>query len=105
MSFQKIIKKDDGTQIKIEMWVELSFSETVNIQYTVLKKEKGKRTWVLPFDKTSQEYRGLKLQDRFNHAEQDFLKVVTQEEIELAKLEAIEKISNIMKSIKPHSRY
>lgn len=97
MEYEKILKREDGSRVKIEVSFFFLSSYGDNFRYgiDVYRCEKGKRTWINCCDKDSYTYRSLKMSERKEHEEQANLIHVTQWEIYQAKIELWKKFKPI----------
>ena len=85
MNHEQIIKRDDGTKvgITVRFWLNATRPEYDIYVYTC---DKGKRTYRHCFDMDGWEYRALSMEDRRAYTQNQYLKFVSQEEINSAKL-------------------
>lgn len=96
MRHKKIIKRSDGSQVKIDVrfWADSSRDE-FNYRINVSTCAPKKRTWkYLGFD-DNYEYRQLDLQERIKFVESKQLEIVSSKEVLQAKLELWEKIKPV----------
>ena len=91
MNHEKIIKRDDGSSVRIRVTYHSSFGSEGKWFVEVSTKEKRKRLWspVLSTDSWSYRKQGLEGRERMIFENQ--LQHVTEEEIESAMLEYWEK--------------
>lgn len=89
MRHEKIIKRENGNSIKIEVSVYLDNYGSQSAQYNVIvtSKDKGKRNWRYVTSHDSFEYRKLNFRERQLFDDRLFLEYVTKEEIQSAKEE------------------
>ena len=87
MNHEQIIKRDDGSIVKIRVrfWLNATRPEYDIYVYTCGKR---KRTYQYCFDLNGWKYRSLSMDDRRTYKQNEYLKFVTQEEINTAKLAA-----------------
>tara|TARA_R110000850_G_scaffold35526_1_gene94625 strand:+ start:153 stop:449 length:297 start_codon:yes stop_codon:yes gene_type:complete len=87
MNHEQIIKRDDGTRVSIAVrfWINATRPEYDIYVYIC---NKGKRTYRHCFDMDGWEYRSLSMEDRRAYTQNEYLKFVSQEEINTAKLAA-----------------
>ena len=87
MTHEQIIKRDDGTRVRIAVrfWINASRPEYDIYVYTC---GKGKRTYRHCFDMDGWEYRAMSMEVRRTYKQNEYLKFVTQKEINTAKLAA-----------------
>jgi hypothetical protein len=93
MRHEKIIRRDDGSKVKIE--VELSvelYSQDIRWDFKTYKCLKGKRTWETAVDLFSRELRRLSTHQKRERALQLKLQLATKEEVETAMLELLAQI-------------
>lgn len=95
-SHEKIIKRDDGSRVKIVISLNLDYPlrSTVNYRLSVALCEAKKRTWKAPTDENDHIHRLLSMDDSQLRIQANYLKHVTLEEILSVKLE-------LWQSIKP----
>jgi hypothetical protein len=89
---EKMIKREDGSRIKII--VEIFNVNYGSLQYksSVLHCDKGKRTWRGTFNSDDYEYRGLSMDDRRKFEYESQLEFVSDQEILQAKIELWESL-------------
>ena len=87
MNFEKIIKRDDGSKvsIRVRFWINTTRPEYDFYVYTCGKR---KRTYQHCFDMDRWEFRSLSMEDGRTYTQKEYLKFVSQEEINTAKLDA-----------------
>jgi len=93
---EKILKRPDGTRVKI---IVSFWDSRTGYRYDIEDVRtcaKGKRTWVPVQDSNCYSYRRLSLDDRAKEKVKEELKVVTKEEVLQAKLELWEKLKPTM---------
>lgn len=90
ISHEKIIKRGDGSRIKILVSASEEFGRLVYRQ-SVKVCQKGKRTWVWPFDNDGYAFRKMSRDDRESFSQEQFLLVASKEEFLQAKMELWEK--------------
>lgn len=97
MKHEKIIKRPDGTRVKIDVSLYLDIYRN-NAQYDVDVTicAPGKRTFREVYSGDDYLFRKLSMQDRAAFILESQLKVVTAEEIYAAKLEAWELLKPTM---------
>jgi hypothetical protein len=85
MNHEQVIKRDDGARVKITVnfWINATRAEYDVYVYTC---GKGKRTYRHCFDMDRWKYRALSMEDRRTYTQNEYLKFVSQEEINTAKL-------------------
>lgn len=94
MRHEKVIKREDGTRVKITVelisyrFVDKALTYDVNVTYC----EKGKKTWQPVYDTDSFNYRKLSIEERREFIDAQKLLAATPAEILSAKLELWEKI-------------
>lgn len=93
MRHEKIIRRGDGSRVKIEISTYIDYSRRPVYRIdSVTMCEKGKRTWTGHCFKNDFRYRSLKHEDRIKYATEKFLEIVTEDEMWQAKLELWEKL-------------
>lgn len=94
MRHEKVIKRDDGTRVKIIVDLTSSRFGDVPLAWdaNVMYCEKGKKTWQLVYDSDSFNYRRLSMDERRQFIDAQQLLIATHTEILAAKLELWEKI-------------
>ena len=85
MHTEKIIKREDGSRVKIRTHPFIDQEVIYKVYVSTCKK--GKRTWISAGDSDLYKYRGLTMDERRALEYKSFLKVVTEEEIQAARLE------------------
>lgn len=91
MRHEKILKRKDGTRVKIYISVSLSFDGIV-YRSDVRICEKGKRTWKPVTDSDSYSYRKLSMRDREIKDLENQLTMISGDELLEAKLEAWQRL-------------
>lgn len=88
MQHEEIIKRQDGAQYRIRVRLHVdSYSEIFEYRIDVMYKPKRKRTWLqLPQELSDWEYRSLSLEDRRKATHKNYVKFVSQEEIDNVKM-------------------
>jgi hypothetical protein len=97
MKHEKIIRRDDGSRVKIEVQLLLDFySDAAEWRFATYKCEKGKRTWEPAADPFAYELRGLA--DKGKKARERHLKLqlATEEEVEAVMLELLAEIKPVV---------
>ena len=91
-SYEKIIKREDGSRVKI-------FVDLFDVRYGELAYRtsastcgKGKRTWYGSFDSNHYMYRQLSMEDRRTYEHESQLDFVSEDELLQAKTELWEKL-------------
>jgi hypothetical protein len=86
---EKIFKREDGTQYKIEVEIIVDRIDGIEFRHWVTTKEKNKRKWKNIVDKYSDDWelRKLSWEEKQEHYKNTFLQYVTAEEILNVKLE------------------
>jgi hypothetical protein len=97
MRHDKLLKRDDGAHYKITVSFYLSHNTPI-WGVAVLRKEKGKRTWINIDESNSWQCRRLPMVEREKFTLEKILDHVTAEEILSAKLELWEKLKPVVKS-------
>jgi hypothetical protein len=93
MRHEKIIKREDGSQVSIEVsFTSDYFRRTFDYDVEVRTRENGKRKWVEVSYPYQQQWRAANLPTRAKMKMEEYLKHVTTEEIHQAKLELWEKL-------------
>lgn len=90
MKYEKIVKRDDGTQYQICINTYLDSYRSVGMQYRVdiYYKQKGKRSWLnVKREIYDHVYRGLSMEKRREYDDINNLRFVTKEEIYDARIE------------------
>ena len=85
MYTEKIIKREGGSRVKIS--VGTHFNRGIEYTINVATCKKGKRTWVGTYDSDCYRYRELTMGERRAFEYKSYLKVVTEEELQEARLE------------------
>lgn len=91
MKHEKIIKRDTGARIKIEVYLTIDWNRT-NWQTEVWTCAPGKRTWINAVDHNSWDYRGLDMPEKLQYKRERQLEVATHLEIHNTKHELIEQL-------------
>jgi hypothetical protein len=91
---EKIFKREDGTQYRIDAFLYVESFSQLRFKYdvSVTWKAKGKRKWLNVSDSDDWECRKLDIEDREKWHYQKYLEHVTAEEILETKLELWNKI-------------
>ena len=88
MRHEKIIKRQDGSKVRINVSFYSDFGRNERKwEFTVDTCEKGKRTWVPPFDINNYNFRGKTQSEKQQLIEQESLRRASQEEIDDAIIE------------------
>ena len=85
MHTEKIIKREDGSRVKIRTHPFIDQEVIYKVYVSTCKK--GKRTWIRTYDSDCYKYRGLSMDERGAFEYNSYLKVVTEEEIQEVRLE------------------
>jgi hypothetical protein len=85
--YDKIIKRDDGSRVKIVINVIFIHNE-IAYRTTVLICIKGKRTWRNATDSNDYTHRALSMEDRVKKDLKNQLTIISESEMLDAKLEA-----------------
>jgi hypothetical protein len=97
MKHEKIIRRDDGSRVKIEVLLSLGvYSDAVEWRFATYKCEKGKRTWQTAIDPFAYELRGLADRDKKARERHLKLQLATEEEVEAVMLELLAKIKPVV---------
>jgi len=97
MKHEKIIRRDDGSHVKIEVHLNLAFySDNVEWRFATYKREKGKRTWQTAADPFAYDLRGLAAKDKKARELHLKLQLATKEEVEAVMLELLAKIKPVV---------
>ena len=92
MNHEKIIKRKDGSRVKISvhfyMWGSTTFGYDTSVQIC----GKGKRKWQMFVDADDYKYRAMPMEDREVFKNQQELLAVTKEDILEAKTELWNKL-------------
>lgn len=86
MRYEKIIKRADGSKIKIEVLFYMDF-RTPHYSVTIWNCLPRKRTYNIVSDKSNYQYRRLDAAQRKEYIQTSNLQFVTPEEIYQAKIE------------------
>jgi hypothetical protein len=92
LKYEKILKRDDKSRIKIEINFFYLASYDFRYEVAVYRCEKGKRKWINCCNTDSYIYLRLNMSERKEHEEQANLMHVTKKEIYQAKIQAWERI-------------
>ena len=97
MRHEKIIRREDGSRVKICVSIFVSGYANKHYEYRshVLTCEKGKRTWKGTYSTNCHNYRSLSMDERRKHEHESQFNAVTLDEIHQAKTE-------LWQSIKPY---
>ena len=90
MRHEKVIKREDGKQVRIVVNIELFAHELFNVTVTI--RDKGKKNWNHVYNSDERDYRKLDMDKRRECINQCELLHATPAEILEAKLELWEKI-------------
>jgi hypothetical protein len=93
MMHEKILKRDDGSRVKIKVSLN-NYLSRGNLQYStmVFSCEKGKRTWRSTFNSDDYTYRKLSMDGRREFEYKSQFNIVTEIELQQARLELWEKL-------------
>lgn len=91
MTHEKIIKRDNGSRVKISVSLTIDFSR-INWQTDVWTCAARKRTWINSVDHNSWDYRSMDMQERGEYRTEKQLEVVTRQEIYNTKRELVDAI-------------
>jgi hypothetical protein len=94
MKHEKIIKREDGSRVKILVDLESGWldRDCVKWEYAVRVCAPNKRTWLRPYDPESFLFRRLNKEDKERFIFKEMLKHVTKEELQEAAMELWNKI-------------
>lgn len=93
MKHQKTIRREDGSQVRIEIGLRFDFGSSLPIwEVEVNQRAKGKRNWLGTHSTDDYTWRRLDQRDREIYRHNVHLKHVTEAELKEAKLELIDKI-------------
>lgn len=95
MTYEKILKREDGTQYKISITPRIDYyqRESIEYNYTIWYREKGKKTWLnIPDTLYDFQYRKLSMEEKEIHRKQNIYRFVTEAELYNAKIECWEKL-------------
>ncbi len=95
MKYEKIIRREDGSRIKISVYVYVdSFGGCKPIySFETSKCGKGKRTFIYPHNTNDYVWRGLNIKDRKEYSQNKYLSIATKEEVMEAFMELHELMS------------
>ena len=93
MKHEKIIKREDGSRVRItvSLLVEWSRSEP-RWSFVVHRCEKGKRTWTTPVNHDDYSWRKLGMEEKRNEDHRRSLTLASKDEVESAMIELWEAI-------------
>jgi len=90
---EKVLKRDDGTRAKIEVWLSAGYLEkSAKYHYEVEFKPPRARNWRPVYDRSGYDYRRLSYEERPAYIQKMSLEHVTEEEIHTAMLELWEQL-------------
>lgn len=92
MKHEKIIKREDGSRVKIVVDVVAISHRDIEFRSYVLTCEKGKRTWRGTYDSNLHSYRKLSMEDRRELERKSQFSVASEKEVLDAKLELWQKL-------------
>jgi len=92
MKHEKIIKREDGSRVKIVVDVVAISHRDIEFRSYVLFCEKGKRTWRGTYDANLHSYRKLSMEDRRELERKSQFSVTSEKEVLDAKLELWQKL-------------
>lgn len=92
MKHEKIIKREDGTQVKIDVSAYVARLNDLVYKTMIFTKQPKKRTWIHVQIKEDWNYRSLSTEQRQEKNELHKLNFVTAEELNQAKIELWEKL-------------
>lgn len=90
MKHEKIFKRDDGTQYRVDVRIHLDTyrNETANYFVDVYFRKKNKRNWdSIHSHKDDYEYRNLSMEQRREYDKNNILKFLSEDEVHESKLE------------------
>lgn len=89
MKHEKILKREDGSRVKICVSIHTKDYGVSNAEFRsfVLTCKKGKRTWCSTYDSNDYRFRALPMHEREKFAENSQFNSVTKEELKDVKLE------------------
>jgi hypothetical protein len=92
MRHEKIIRRDDGSRIKIEVSVSLDFYTREEPHYSFVSSScgKGKRLFKSPHSDNDYTWRALDIPERIEYANQEYFTICTEAEVLEAYLETWE---------------
>jgi len=97
MKHEKIIKRDDGSRIRITVNLVVEWSRTEpSWSFVVHSCDKGKRTWTSPVNHDDFSWRKLGMEERREEARRRSLTLASTKEVEQAMLELWQKIKPSM---------
>lgn len=101
MKHEKIIRREDGSRVKIEVSIYLDSYRRGEPVYSfeTSKCEKGKRTWKYPHSENDYVWRALDIKGRNEYSKNKYLYLVSKEEVMEAYIELWEKIKPTMERI------
>lgn len=91
MQQDTIIKRADGSQVKIRVWLYID-SRSTSFTWQVETKEKGKKLWKQVHSTDDYTWRGLDMDGRLKYQNELYLKHVTIDEVQAAMKELVSKI-------------
>ena len=91
MEHEKILRREDGSRVKIEVWVTSCFDSDIEYESEVYTYEKDREEWVGTWS-PGYSYRGLSMEERATHRYNSQFPTITPEELQEAKLELWEKM-------------
>ncbi len=93
MQHEKIIKRPDGSRVRITIDFRNDWNrKDPEWTFRVDTCEKGKRTWIGPYDSNNYSFRQLSMADRAKACREASLRRASPQEIEAAMLELWEKL-------------
>lgn len=95
MYHDKIIKKEDGSSVKITARVTITVSGSHNYSVSVRIRSKGKRNWDPVFDSNKYSFTTMTPSERTLYIKNKQLEHVSEHDIMIAKVELWEKLNPI----------
>lgn len=89
MNHEKILRRDDGSRVKIKVWF-FEYRGKLDWRFQTFVCQKGKRTWTSPVNRDDYAWRKLNQEDRKTENIRRSLTLASPEEVHEALLEAWE---------------